>query len=169
MKHLKTLVIAVVLAVGTISIASAQSKIAHINVQKLMSEMPQMKAAQAEIEKLGKTYETDIRNTYQELQNKTQLYQSEANAKSNDENQKRMQELAGMEQNIMRAQQVASQEIEKKKIELLEPILKKANDAIQKVGRAQGFQYVLDSSAGSGVILADGKDILADVKKELGF
>lgn len=169
MKQLKTLALAVMIALGTLSFAQAQSKVAHINVQKLLSEMPEMKAAQAEIEKLGKNYESDIRTTYQELQSKTQLYQSEANAKTEEENQQRMQELAGMEQNIMRAQQVAQQEIKKKELELLEPILKRANDAIQKVGRAQGFQFVLDSSVGSGVILADGKDLMADVKKELGF
>ncbi|WP_224483937.1 OmpH family outer membrane protein [Robertkochia aurantiaca] len=169
MKHLKTLVIAVVLAVGTVSFASAQSKVAHIDVQKLLTEMPEMKAAQAELEKLGKTYEADIRTTYQELQNKSQLYKNEANAQSQEENTKRMQELASMEQNIMQAEQQARQEINKKKLELMEPILQKANDAIQKVGRAQGFDYVLDASAGSGVILADGKDITDDVKKELGF
>ena len=32
-----------------------------------------------------------------------------------------------------------------------------------------GVQYVLDSTVGSGVLLADGMDLLADVKKELGF
>ena len=41
--------------------------------------------------------------------------------------------------------------------------------AIKKVAKAQGFQYVLDSTIGSGVLVADGTDLLADVKKELGF
>jgi outer membrane protein len=51
----------------------------------------------------------------------------------------------------------------------LKPITDKAKAAIQKVARAQGFEYVLDSTVGGGVILADGKDLMADVKKELGF
>ena len=33
----------------------------------------------------------------------------------------------------------------------------------------QGFDYVLDSTQGQGVILANGKDLMADVKTELGF
>ena len=63
----------------------------------------------------------------------------------------------------------AQQDIQKKEFDLLKPNTEKAKAAIQKVARAQGFQYVLDSTQGQGVILADGKDLLADVKIELGF
>ena len=41
---------------------------------------------------------------------------------------------------------------------------------IQKVGRAKGFLFVLDSTPGStGVILADGYDLMPDVKADLGI
>lgn len=169
MKQFKTLVIAVVLAVGSMSFVSAQSKVAHVDVQQLVSDMPEMKAAQAELQKLQGTYKTDIDASVQALQSKMKTYQTEAATKSQDENQKRAQEVEGMQQSIMQAQQQAQQELSQKEMELLKPILEKANAAILKVGKAQGFDYVLDSSTGSGVILAGGKDLLADVKKELGF
>jgi outer membrane protein len=60
-------------------------------------------------------------------------------------------------------------ELGKKERELTEPIKNKVNKAIIKVATAQGFNYVLDSTQGQGVILADGKDLMADVKIELGF
>ena len=47
--------------------------------------------------------------------------------------------------------------------------LEKAKAAIEKVSRAQGYDYILDASQGSGLIVSDGKDLKADVKKELGF
>ena len=169
MKQFKTLVIAVVLAVGSVGFASAQSKVAHIDVQQLVTDMPEMKAAQAELQKLQSTYKTDIDASIQALQSKMKTYQAEAATKAQEENQKRAQEVEGMQQNIMQAQQQAQQELQQKELELLKPILEKANAAILKVGKAQGFDYVLDASSGSGVILADGKDLLADVKKELGF
>ena len=34
---------------------------------------------------------------------------------------------------------------------------------------AKGYKYVLDSTTGTGLILADGYDLMADVKKELGI
>lgn len=154
---------------GAVGFANAQAKVAHVNVQQLMSEMPEMKAAQAELKKLGESYQADIQTSYTEMQNKVAQYKNEASTKTQEENNKRVQEVQGMEQSIMQAQQTAQQELQKKEVELLEPILKKAQDAIQKVARAQGFQYVFDASPGGGMILADGKDLLADVKKELGF
>ena len=169
MKQLKTLLIAFALVVGTMGFVNAQNKIAHIDVQALLSEMPEMKAAEAELTKLSKTYETDIRTTMQELQTKVELYEKEAPTKTEEVNAQRMQEVQGMQQNIQQANQVAQQELGKKRMEILEPILQKANDAILKIGKAQGFDYVLDSSAGSGVLLAEGKDLLPEVKKELGF
>ncbi len=59
--------------------------------------------------------------------------------------------------------------MQNKEIDLLKPITEKAKTAILKVARAQGFQYVLDSTQGGGVIMSDGKNLLDDVKKELGF
>ena len=63
----------------------------------------------------------------------------------------------------------AAQELQKKQMDLMTPLLEKARNAITKVGEDQGFNYVIDSSPNGGIILANGKDLLADVKKELGF
>ena len=169
MKGLKTLLFAAVLFMGATSLSNAQSKVAHINTQELIEAMPEMKVAEAEIQKLGKTYEAQIQDSITELQNKAKQYQAEAESQTDEENAKRAQEIDGMRQSIAQYQQQAAQDIEKQKFERLKPITEKAKAAIQKVARAQGFQYVLDSTVGGGVILADGKDLLNDVKKELGF
>ena len=57
---------------------NAQSKVAHIDVQKLITEMPEVITAQKELEKLQKTYTTDIQNTIKELQVKQQTYSADA-------------------------------------------------------------------------------------------
>ena len=131
--------------------------------------MPQMKTAKAELEKLSKTYEAEIQGMATEYQNKLKQYQAEVDTKTEEENTKRAQEVQTMEQSIRQYQGQAQQDLQKKESELLKPIFDKAKAAIQKVAKAQGFQYVLDSTQGSGVLLADGKDLMADVKKELGF
>ena len=84
-------------------------------------------------------------------------------------NQARQKELAGMEQNIQQYQQTAQQDIQKKQADLLKPLIDKAKAAIQKIAKEQGFDYVIDSTEGGSLILADGKDLMADVKVELGF
>jgi len=69
-KHLKTLLFATLLFVGATSFTSAQSKIAHIDKQELIKAMPAYTQAQAEIEKLGKTYEATIQGSLKELDTK---------------------------------------------------------------------------------------------------
>ncbi|MEA1784702.1 OmpH family outer membrane protein [Arenibacter sp. GZD96] len=169
MKHVRRIVSAIVLLVATTGFVNAQSKIAHINVQQLLSEMPEMKAAESELKKLQETYRADIEGSMTELKNKYTQYQNEAASKSEEENQKRAVELQGFEKNIQEAQQRAQQELQKKQGELLGPISEKAKTAIEKVAATLGYDYVVDSTEGGGIIVAKGKDILPDVKKQLGF
>lgn len=169
MKHLKKIAVALMLFVATTSFVNAQSKIAHIDVTQLLAVMPEMKAAEAELKKLQETYNADIQASMTEYRNKLTQYQNEAPSKSKEENEKRAVELQGFEKNIGDAQQAAQQEFQKKQGELFAPISEKAKAAIEKVAAAQGFDYVMDSQPQAGLIVAKGKDLLADVRKELGF
>ena len=169
MKQVKQIVVALLLFVATTSFVNAQSKVAHIDVTQLLSAMPEMKAAEAELKKLQETYNADIQASMTELRNKFTQYQNEAASKSKEENDKRAVELQGFEKNIGEAQQAAQQEFQKKQAELFAPISEKAKAAIEKVAAAQGFDYVIDAQAGGGLIVAKGKDLLPDVKKQLGF
>ncbi|WP_242092676.1 OmpH family outer membrane protein [Aestuariivivens sediminicola] len=168
MKHFKTILFAAALCLGTVSFAQAQSKVAHINTAELIQAMPEMKAAQSELEALGKTYQADMQASITEYQNTVKQYEAEAATKTDEENQKRGLELQEKQQRIQQFQADAQQDMQKKEIDLLKPITEKAKSAILKVARAQGFDYVLDSSQNI-VILSDGKNLLDDVKKELGI
>ena len=168
MKTFKTLS-STILFLFAVFTMSAQSKVAHINSQALISEMPKVKEAQAQLEKLQKTYATEIDASMKEYQTKLQTYSADAQNQTDVTNQARQKELAGMEQNIQQYQQTASQDIQKKQADLLKPLIEKARAAIQKVARAQGYDYVIDGTQGGSLILSDGKDLIEDVKKELGF
>jgi outer membrane protein len=169
MRNVKRIAVALVLFVAATGFVNAQNKIAHINVQQLLSEMPEMKAAQAELNKLQQSYRAEIQSSMTELQNKYTQYQNEATTMTDEENEKRAQELQGFNENIQQAEQAAMQDMQKKQQELFAPISERAKAAIEKVAAAQGFEYVVDSSPGGSVIVAKGKDLLAEVKQELGF
>jgi outer membrane protein len=169
MKQFRTLLVAIALIIGSSSFMNAQSKVAHIASQELVEAMPAFKAAKGEIEKLNKTYDAEIRNMVLELQNTIKKYSQEAETKTDEDNLKRQQEVQATEKSINDYRTNALQDLQKKEIELMKPIYEKARTSIQKVARAQGFQYVLDSTTGTGVIMADGKNLMADVKKDLGI
>ncbi|NGX83365.1 OmpH family outer membrane protein [Aequorivita sp. KMM 9714] len=169
MKKMKTLLIAVALMIGATSFVNAQVKIAHINAQELIESMPDYKAAQNQLDKVQKTYDTEIKAMVKEWETKMKQYDAEASSKTDEENQKRFQEVQAMQENIQAYRQQALQDLDKKRADTFKPVLEKAQSTIQRVAKSLGYQYVLDSTMGGGVILADGKDLMADVKKELGM
>jgi len=167
MKKLHILLLALFMTMGWQ--AQAQQKIAHLNVAKILAEMPEYKKAKAEMEQLAQTYQKELEQMQKEYFAKLQKYQQEAASVSQEENQRRGEELKKMEQSIMQAQQRAQQDLAQKEAEKLEAIRKKLMAAVQEVAKEKGYDYVLDSSPPSSVLVANGPDIYNDVKKKLGL
>ena len=166
MKHLKSLLLAITLFVGATSFMNAQGKVAHINLGEVITTMPEYKASQVELEKLNTTYNAEIQSSIKELDAKLKQYDAEAKAQTPEENQKRMQEVEGIKQSIAQYQQQAQQDVQKQELDLIKPIREKAQAAVKKVAATLGYDYVLDISS---LVVATGKDITSDVKKELGI
>jgi len=167
MRHLKLVLAALLLWIGTTN-ANAQ-KVAHIDVQKIMTEMPEFKAGQAQLKKLYATYQKEFKEMQDAYQSKLTKYQSESKTVSEQENQKRVKELMDMEKNIAKSQQDIQQEAQKKEAELMKPIQEKLIKAIKDVSKEKGYDYVFDSSGPTNLIVANGPDLYAAVKAKLGF
>ncbi|SDG78524.1 OmpH family outer membrane protein [Psychroflexus sediminis] len=168
MRTLKTIVVALVLSFGLMSATNAQSNIAHINSQEFVRSLPSYQAAMTEVDQREKTYRKEIDDLLKEAQKTNERYQREAPTKTEEENQKRAMELQEMQQSIMEYRQTASEDLQKKQEELMRPVLEKARAVIQEVARGKGFDYVLDSSLGAGVLMADGYNLMADAKAAIG-
>ncbi|MFV9484068.1 OmpH family outer membrane protein [Christiangramia sp. OXR-203] len=169
MKQFRTLFIALALTIGATAFTNAQSKVAHIATQELVQSLPEYKSAMDQLQKLEKTYDAEIKDMLSEAQSTMQRYEAEANTKSDEENQKRGAEIQAAQRRIQEHSAKARQDLQKKETDLLRPVLEKVRTSIQKVARAKGYDYVLDSTTGTGVLLADGYDLTPDVKKDLGL
>lgn len=170
MKQFKTLIIAIVLFFGA-QVATAQTKVGHVDVSALMTTMPAMKAAEAQLTKLREGYDTEYKKLVAEYQTKATQYQKEADTAGDLLNQTRSQEMQDMGARIQKYQTDADKSLQDKQIELQKPIYEKALAAIKKVSDAKGLSYTIDATS-PGTVLNIGAgsiDILADVKKELGF
>lgn len=168
MKQVKLFLIAFVM-LGAVSLSHAQSKIAHISTQELIESMPDYQNAKSQISKLQNSYSSQIEDMYKELQEKSKKYESEAPDQTDEENQRRMQDLQESNERVRSFQQNAQQELGEKQEELMKPLLDKAKSAIETVANQKGYDYVLDSTEGGGVLVAEGYDLLPDVKKNLGI
>ena len=169
MRNLITLFISILFISVPVSTIEAQSKVAHINTQQLISEMPDVISAQKELKKLEEQYAKELDSSVKEFQTKAQTYSGDAQNQTELINQQRQAELEGMQQRIQEFRETASQELQKRNAEMMKPLYEKARVSITKIASSQGFDYVLDSSAGGSVIVSNGKDLLSDVKQDLGF
>lgn len=165
MKQIKTLLIAAVMFFGANQM-NAQSKTAHIDVNELLAKMPEMTTAKAQLDKLSKTFDGEYKTMVDEYQTKMKKYEGEATTATEAVNETRAKEMQDMGQRIQQYRDTAQKQLQDKEAEIVKPIMDKAKAAIIKVGRAKGYQYVMDSAS---LILADGPNLMEDVKKELKF
>ncbi|MDG1040436.1 MAG: OmpH family outer membrane protein, partial [Polaribacter sp.] len=158
-----------VFMLGVGGVANAQ-KIGHIDTAKLVQNMPETKKANSELEKIQKTYKSDIEANIKAYQTKAQRYAAEENSQTPETNARRKAELQDDATKIQQAEQIATQELRNKEIELKNPIYEKAQKAIKDVAAAQGLVYVFNSAPGGGLIIFEkGTDIYDAVKSKLGF
>lgn len=174
MKQIKTFLIAAIALLGMQTInaqakkpAVTEAKIAHVDVNEIMTKMPAVIDAQAQLKKITDTYSVEIKNMYDELQAKLKKYDTEAPTVTEVINQTRQQEVQGIQKGISDFQENAQKDFDKKREDLMKPITDKVRASIQKIGKAKGYQYVLNID--DGILLADGPDLTSDVKKDLGF
>lgn len=166
MKQIKTLLIAAILILGASNTMNAQAKVAHVDVSEIMSKMPAMLDAQNQLQKLSGTYDAEYKKMVDEYQTKIKKYEAEAATVTEAVNADRSKEVQDMQKRIVDYRDNAQKELQQKETDIVKPLMEKVRASIQKIGKAKGFQYVLD---GSTLLLADGPNITADVKKDLGF
>ncbi len=166
MKQFKTLAIAAFIFVVGGQTIQAQAKVAHVDVSELMAKMPAMLEAQKQLEKLSGTYDTEYKTMVEEYQTKLKKYEQEATTVTDAVNETRSKEVQDMQKRIVDYRDNAQKELQQKEGDIVKPIMEKVKASIQKVGKAKGFQYVLNSE---GLLLTDGPNLTADIKKDLGF
>ena len=107
-------------------------------------------------------YQAVYKTMGEEFQAKLKKYEGEVATVSEKMNVERQKEVQDMEKRIQEYGQTAQKELQTKEADLMKPIQEKIKAAIQKVGKAKGFQYVLNAES---LLLADGPNLTIDVKK----
>jgi outer membrane protein len=167
MKLFRNLFVAIALLTA-FNTVEAQN-VAHIDSEQLLMAMPETKAMETELKKVQQTYADEYNAQATALQAKLQKYDQEAPTQTDAKNEERRVEVEGLKQKIQKYAQTADQEIQKKRFDLLKPIVEKAQKAVSDVATEKGVKYVLDSSPGKGLIVFEGEDLMPSVKTKLGI
>ncbi len=147
MKNILKLTLIVALSFAATNTAFGQ-KMAYINSQELIFTMPEVDSVNAKLQLL----ETDYLNRLEEIQvefnNKLNDWQKNSASYTEAMNQMKEQELNEIGQRFEQYQQLANQEIQETQTQLMQPVYEKANNAIQKVAKENGFAVVFDLASG---------------------
>ena len=166
MKKVLKLTLAVVCVMFSTSLFA--QKIGRINSQDVVINMAEFKQAQTQIETLAKDLQAQAETIQVELNNKFQEYQKGMETMTDAVRQLKEKELNDLNTRLQEFNQVAQQELQKKEQELMEPIIKKANEAITEVSKAGGYTVIFETGQMIYFDEAQVKDITPEVKAKLG-
>ncbi len=172
---LKKIALALILIIP-MSVAAQTLKFGHIATNEIIPLMPEFTAAQAEMEKLQKTFEDEMKRMEDEFNRKLQELQT-ANADGSlpaNILERRQKELADISEKSQQYQQDFYQQGQQKQAELINPIYQKIDKAIKEVGDAEGFTYIFNTSATNMPYIpyineSQSTDVSAKVKAKLGI
>ena len=145
-----------------------ESKIAIVNTQEIMMAMPEVADMQKQISALDAEYQKEMKAMSDEYNKKYSDFIAQQDSLTENIRLRRMQELEDIQQRTQNLIQVAQQDIQKKQTDLLAPIQEKLRNAIQAVGKENGYLYILDPQ----IVLYKSDaaiDATAQVKAKLGI
>tara|TARA_B100000902_G_scaffold365033_1_gene385569 strand:- start:28334 stop:28828 length:495 start_codon:yes stop_codon:yes gene_type:complete len=153
--------------IGCLSLTTFSQKLGHINVQELISLMPERDIAFNELQKYAKELESQLISMESEFNAMVEEYTTNESSYDDLKKNDKLVEIENLKQRILTFQQSAQNELQKKELELLRPIEEKAQNAINTVAEKGKYSYILDSSVGVLLYYKDSDDVLEKVKKEL--
>lgn len=151
--------------------AQITSKIGFADVEYIFSQMPEAKQIEAELQTLQAQLKKQYDAKVAEFQKKLQEYQAYGNTVPDAVKQNTERELQQLQQNIQKLEQDSQDNLQRKQVQLMEPIYTKVGKAIEEVAKEQAFTMVVNNQiSGLDVVLyADEKSDISDlVLKKMG-
>ncbi len=142
-------------------------KFAHVNTETIIKSLPEVVKVQQELEKLGKQYEDELKASQAELERLVGEYEKNKSTMNATKQQETEASLQEKYQRISEQAQQNQQAFNKAQTDKLQPIYQRVRNAIEVVGKNGGYVYVME--AGSVLYINDSlsKDITSEVKAQL--
>ncbi len=152
----------------------APVKVGHTSSTYILSQLPDTKKAQTELETVKTQLEKVLQEKSKTFQEKVERYQSAGQSMSQSVRESTEADLQKLQTELQELQGKSETTFMEKQQNLFTPLMEKVNKAIQDVGKEQGYMYIINSdtgSVGNPVLLYSGSeetDITNLVLKKLG-
>lgn len=169
---MKKLFLFLLLFIGIGQLAEAQ-KFGYIDTNYILAQMPEYNEAQAEIEQLSKSWQSEIQQMYKEIESMYNELQAEEVLLTQEMKDERLAEINIKEEEVKEYNsKVFGYEglFFLKKKELMKPVMERVFEATEKVSKAHRLQFMFDKAADLVMIYTDPIHDYTDyVLEELGY
>lgn len=169
---MKKVLLAFILAVSTLGISHAQ-KTAYVDLDYILSNIPEYKSAQAQLDQISVQWQKEIETRLAEVDRLYKAFQVEEVLLTQEMKKKREDEIVAREKEVKDLQKQrfgVDGDLFKKRQELVKPIQDKAYNAIKELADKQMIAIMFNKSAELNILFANPKyDKSDDVLEAMGF
>ena len=152
---IKMAALAALLAFGILP--AAAQRIAYVDVNKILENVPEYVTAQSELDGLAARWRQEIAQEYDKIKGMYNRYQAEQVLLSDEARRKREEVIMAMEKEVrdmQRAKFGPEGTLFERRQELVRPIQERIYGAIERYAKEKGFDFIFDKGGASGMIFS---------------
>ncbi len=137
--------------------ASAQ-RFAFVDVNKILESIPEYQEAQAELDRIAKTWRQEIAQEYDVIKGMYNRYQAEQVLMSDEARAEQENAIMEKEKAVRKMQKERfgpEGDLFKRRQELVRPIQDRVYDAIEEYANERGYDFIFDKSGAAGIIFSN--------------
>lgn len=159
--------VTIAMMVSTSSFAQSKLKLGHIDFATLYSMMPGLDSVKVVFENYNKNVQEQFTAMQTELENKYNDYVAKMETMSDIIRSTKEAEINDLKERMDAFEVTATQDLQKKEMELTAPIIEKAKKAVEEVAKANGYTYIFNSTEGLLLYAEPTDDLMDKVKAKL--
>ena len=147
----------------------AQPKFAHVNFSELVQLMPEADQARATMAASSKEAQETLQAMQEEINNKYTQYEQKVSTWSPAIRESKEKELTDLNRRAQEFYQNIQQELQQQQEQLMAPIYKKAQEALNDLAKEGGYVYVFDRQSILYIDETQSTDLTPVARKALGI
>lgn len=169
---MKKIVLILAVVLGVVIAAKAQ-KMAFIDTEYIMDNIPAYKAAQSQLDQLSSQYQKELESIHAEIEQMYKDFQAESVLLSDDMKRKREDVIITKEKDYKQLQKKyfgPNGDLFKKRQGLVKPIQDDVFAAVQEISNDGSYSIIFDKAGGTTLFFTNPKFDLSDqVLQKLGY
>ncbi|HEX9885474.1 MAG TPA: OmpH family outer membrane protein [Longimicrobiales bacterium] len=145
----------------------APPRIGYINSQAIVPQAPGYQQAESQFQQDMQTFQAQVQAQVQELDQMIQQYEQQQLTMAPATKQQREQAILTKQQEVQQAQSEISQQASARETELMQPIMLRINEVIERIRSEGAYAVIFDVAAGAIIAADPALDLTEEVVRRL--